>query len=257
VHPCRASIDAVLAWRPNRAKPQAPPTLHATSSTSALLGDGSSAPADAAAPAAAGQQGGRSEALSDARFAALTSVIVVASYLVAMTVSSLSAVLAYVGATGSTSISFILPGLFYYRISAPDSPARRRLRKDDDPVAAVARGVASGRDDERERYDDGGDDDEGDDDGYRSDASDDEAHHARHRHRPEEDGWVPAAAADGLEEVRRRLRAASRGVRRRWRRVRPRGLLRKASLALAVYGMVVMVVCLATNMLVHAGGGEH
>jgi hypothetical protein len=243
VHPCRASIDAVLAWRPQRSKPHAP-DLHATSSTSALLGgDGASAPADAA-PAPAGQQGGRSEALSDARFAALTSLVVVASYLVAMTVSSLSAVLAYVGATGSTSISFILPGLFYYRISAPDSPARRRLRKDRGPVAA--RGVSGGREDGGDEYDEHDEDD----DGYRSDVSDDEAHR-------EEDGWVPAAAADGLEEVRRRLRALSRGARRRWRRVRPKGLLRKASLGLAIYGMVVMVVCLATNMLVHVGGGEH
>jgi hypothetical protein len=238
VHPCRASIDAVLNWRPQRAKPTNP-TLHATSSTSALLGD--NAPADAVS-ATPSPHGHKNEVLSDARFAALTSLVVVASYLVAMTVSSLSAVLAYVGATGSTSISFILPGLFYYRISAPDSPARRKLRKDRDPVSA--RG--------RESDDEDGEDEEDDEDegGYRSDDSDDEGRR---------DGWVPAVtgAGDRLEEVRRRLRAVGRGARRRWRRVKPKGLLRKASLALAVYGMVVMVVCLVTNMLVHAGGGEH
>jgi uncharacterized membrane protein YciS (DUF1049 family) len=244
VHPCRASIDAVLNWRPQRTKP-AP--LTATSSTSALLGD---SPSPAAAPAAA-PQSRRNDSLSDARFAALTSVVVVASYLVAMTVSSLSAVLAYVGATGSTSISFILPGLFYYRISAPDSPARRALLRKDrhrrDTVARSVPGAArdDGEADEYDEYDEGDDDD-----GYRSDVSDDEA-------RRDDDGCVPAAAADRLEEVRRRLRALSRGARRRWRRVKPRGLLRKASLGLAVYGMVVMVVCLATNMLVHVGGGEH
>jgi amino acid permease len=49
-----------------------------------------------------------------------------------MTVSSLDKVLAYVGSTGSTSISFILPGLFYYKISAPDSIYHQRLLKDDE-----------------------------------------------------------------------------------------------------------------------------
>jgi amino acid permease len=47
-------------------------------------------------------------------------------------VSSLDKVLAYVGSTGSTSISFILPGLFYYKISAPDSIHHQRLTKEDD-----------------------------------------------------------------------------------------------------------------------------
>lgn len=49
-----------------------------------------------------------------------------------MTVSSLDKVLAYVGSTGSTSISFILPGLFYYKISSPDSLHHQRLSKDED-----------------------------------------------------------------------------------------------------------------------------
>jgi amino acid permease len=49
-----------------------------------------------------------------------------------MSVSSLDKVLAYVGSTGSTSISFILPGLFYYKISAPDSTHHQRLTKEDD-----------------------------------------------------------------------------------------------------------------------------
>ena len=49
-----------------------------------------------------------------------------------MTVSSLDKVLAYVGSTGSTSISFILPGLFYYKISDPDSIHHHRLMKEDD-----------------------------------------------------------------------------------------------------------------------------
>lgn len=57
--------------------------------------------------------------LTTTKFYVITSVIVVASYLVAMTVKSLAHVLAFVGATGSTSISFILPGIFSYMLIKP------------------------------------------------------------------------------------------------------------------------------------------
>lgn len=70
--------------------------------------------------------------MSESRFALITTIIIILSYIVAMTVSSLDKVLAYVGSTGSTSISFILPGLFYYKISSPDSPHHQRLLKDED-----------------------------------------------------------------------------------------------------------------------------
>lgn len=70
--------------------------------------------------------------MSETRFAAITTAIIILSYIVAMTVSSLERVLAYVGSTGSTSISFILPGLFYYKISSPDSPLHQKLLKEDD-----------------------------------------------------------------------------------------------------------------------------
>lgn len=100
-----------------------------------------------------------------------------------MSVASLETVLAYVGSTGSTSISFILPGLFYYKISAPDSYHHQRLAKEDDD-----------EDDEEENLEGGG-----------------------------EGG----------------SRLGSGG----WRK----GLLRRAALGLAAYGVLVMVVCLATN----------
>jgi amino acid permease len=99
-----------------------------------------------------------------------------------MTVSSLDKVLAYVGSTGSTSISFILPGLFYYKISDPDSIHHQRLTKEDD-----------------------------------EDESDDE-----------EEGVV---GQGGI-------------ISTHWRKT----ILRKLSLALAIYGMFVMVLCLGTNL---------
>ena len=101
-----------------------------------------------------------------------------------MTVSSLEKVLAYVGSTGSTSISFILPGLFYYKISSPDSPHHQKLMKEDD-----------------------------------DEESDDE----------EDEGLLGG----------RVLKAGP------WRR----RLLRRLSLAVAIYGVVVMITCLVTNTM--------
>jgi amino acid permease len=98
-------------------------------------------------------------------------------------VSSLEKVLAYVGSTGSTTISFILPGLFYYKISDPDSPHHQRLVKDED-----------------------------DEDEF---------------HSGEAEGYVTREGYNNRD----------------WRR----GLLRNAALALSIYGVLVMVVCLITN----------
>ena len=166
VHPCRASVDAVLKWRPaswrNTDSPADSP------SHSALLGQS----------AKASPKLGRGE-MGETRFAAITTAIIILSYIVAMTVSSLGLVLAYVGSTGSTSISFILPGLFYYKISSPDSPHHQRLMKEDDD----------------EEY-----------------GSEDEQ---------ESTGWTG----------------------RHWKR----NLVRRLSLALAIYGLCVMVTCLITN----------
>lgn len=113
-HPCRASVDAVLRWRPksssfngNDSSPHRHPLLGSTGTN-------------------------RTAEMSDLRFSVITTSILILSYISAMTVSSLEAVLAYVGSTGSTSISFILPGLFYYKISSPDSPTHQRLMKEDD-----------------------------------------------------------------------------------------------------------------------------
>ena len=130
--------------------------------------------------------------MSDLRFAVITTAIIILSYIVAMLVSSLDRVLAYVGSTGSTAISFILPGLFYYKISSPDSPHHQRLLKDED------------------------DNDE---------------------HSGSEDEDVDAAPMSWRDRWRHRVRS----------RQLSHNLLRRLSLALAIYGMVVMVVCLVMN----------
>ncbi|MCJ1482009.1 hypothetical protein MMC06_002171 [Schaereria dolodes] len=167
VHPCRASTDAVLKWRPRR-RSESP---NGSPSRGALL-----------VPSTKPNTQGRADVMGETRFAAITTAIIVLSYIVAMTVSSLEKVLAYVGSTGSTSISFILPGLFYYKISSPDSPHHQKLMKEDD--------------------DESDDDDE--DNGLLG-------------------GGGPKAST--------------------WRK----NLLRRLSLALAIYGLLVMVTCLITN----------
>lgn len=115
IHPCRASLDACARWRPRRRNsPEGSP------SRNSLLTN---------APKAGVPQ---SREMSDLRFAVISTILIILSFITAMTVSSLEKVLAYVGSTGSTTISFILPGLFYYKISDPESAHHQRLVKDED-----------------------------------------------------------------------------------------------------------------------------
>ena len=200
IHPCRASLDAVVKWRPNahRNQPASPPNnpLLPTSNH----GD---------------SHGHPKTPMSDMRFALLTTIIIAASYTVALSVSSLDRVLAYVGSTGSTSISFILPGLFYYKISDPDGIYYQRLAKEDDDANAES---------------------DGDDDAT---AVDVEGAALR------ESTASLASAASGTSARHPRARS-----RRKWRwdmeHLEP-ALLRKLALCLAVYGICVMVICLTMN----------
>jgi amino acid permease len=147
--------------------------------------------------------------MSDRRFALLTTVILILAYCVALSVSSLDRVLAFVGSTGSTSISFILPGLFYYKISDPESSHHQRLLKGDDDIDEV----------------------------NSSDVEDN------------------AALAQSTTSLRSGVSTSSQAPAWRWRK-RWRwdmehidhGLLRKLSLGLAVYGVIVMSVCLVMNI---------
>ena len=163
-------MDAVLKWRPRRGADSA----NSSPSRSGLL-----------QPPAKPSGKPKGDGMGETRFAAITTGIIVLSYIVAMTVSSLEKVLAYVGSTGSTSISFILPGLFYYKISSPESPHHQKLMKHDD-----------------DEDDGSGSEDEG-------------------------------------------LLGGSRLKNGLWRRK----LLRRLSLALAIYGFIVMITCLITNTL--------
>jgi amino acid permease len=115
IHPCRSSIDACLRWRPRRrSSPEGSP------SRSTLINNTQK------------PNGPQNREMSDLKFAVVTTILIILTFITAMTVSSLEKVLAYVGSTGSTTISFILPGLFYYKISDPESLVHQRLVKDED-----------------------------------------------------------------------------------------------------------------------------
>ena len=127
IHPCRASIDACLKWRPRRrnqteGSPSRTTLIHNTPKPNTP----------------------QSREMSDYRFAIVTTILIITTFITAMTVASLDKVLAYVGSTGSTTISFILPGLFYYKISDPESPVHQRLVKDEDDEEEFASGEVEG-----------------------------------------------------------------------------------------------------------------
>lgn len=196
IHPCRASIDAVLKWRPNGAQngsTQSPGTRPLLPSSSA---DG---PRSDHAPAGT---------MSEMRFAIITTIILILSYFTALSVSSLDTMLAYVGSTGSTSISFILPGLFYYKISDPDGIHYQRLSKESDDLDSVT-------------------------------SEDVDANCVAGSSSTVRSLMSSAASATIPARLRRAWRWDLEHL--------DHGLLRKMALALSFYGVVVMVVCLVMN----------
>ncbi|KAI1432482.1 transmembrane amino acid transporter protein-domain-containing protein [Xylaria sp. CBS 124048] len=210
VHPCRASLDAILNWRPNII-PGTQGRTGSQSSSRLLL------------PTAARSDHGPPAAMSDLRFAVITTILLVLAYTVALTVTSLERVLAYVGATGSTAISFILPGLFYYKISDPDSIHHQRLTKEDDDALSNA-----ASEDE--------------------DIIDEES----------AEGVLGASVSSirsGASSGSLRGKRASKLPWRLWAKLKwdlehlDPIYLRRASLGLTLYGVCVMLVCLAMNIM--------
>jgi amino acid permease len=65
--------------------------------------------------------------ISNMKYIILTSGILILSYIIAILISKLDLVLAFVGSTGSTTISFILPGIFYYKIHENDPWDRKKI----------------------------------------------------------------------------------------------------------------------------------
>ncbi|SCU97641.1 LADA_0H07338g1_1 [Lachancea dasiensis] len=108
-HPARASIDHIIhfvnsgAWKKANEPERSNLLPHIVEDDDVLVEEGS--PHQQVVVPLDGQ-----------RFAIITTAILVSSYLLAISVTSLARVLAVVGATGSTSIAFILPGIFGFKL---------------------------------------------------------------------------------------------------------------------------------------------
>ncbi|KIJ65631.1 hypothetical protein HYDPIDRAFT_175012 [Hydnomerulius pinastri MD-312] len=67
--------------------------------------------------------------MSNLKHTLLTTAIIVFGFSIAYNVDDLQMVLSFVGSTGSTTISFILPGLFFWKLSKDDPTVSRTLNK--------------------------------------------------------------------------------------------------------------------------------
>ncbi|CAL1714589.1 unnamed protein product [Somion occarium] len=72
---------------------------------------------------------GGSHDMSKLKHTLLTLAIVASGFTIAYFVDNLQMVLSFVGSTGSTTISFILPGLFYWKLTRNDPNANKTLNK--------------------------------------------------------------------------------------------------------------------------------
>ncbi|KAH9884779.1 transmembrane amino acid transporter protein-domain-containing protein [Cubamyces lactineus] len=72
---------------------------------------------------------GGSHDMSPLKHTILTIAIVASGFTIAYFVDDLQMVLSFVGSTGSTTISFILPGLFYWKLSHNDPNASKTLSR--------------------------------------------------------------------------------------------------------------------------------
>lgn len=104
VHPCRNCLDKIIEAA----------TTHKISAPVVAEGEDDDHDYD---------HGAHDEA-SPWRHTWLTAAIIIAGFTIAYFVSSLQLVLSFVGSTGSTTISFILPGLFFARLFRDDPKER-------------------------------------------------------------------------------------------------------------------------------------
>ncbi|CDK29411.1 unnamed protein product [Kuraishia capsulata CBS 1993] len=107
-HPCRISINNIAYWVETKwktASDEAVPLLPGTATNP----------------------------LGEKRFLILTTAILIASYVIAISLKSFELILSLVGATGSTAISFILPGLFGYKLINSTDPVLVKALEDNYP----------------------------------------------------------------------------------------------------------------------------
>ncbi|KZV74532.1 hypothetical protein PENSPDRAFT_625778 [Peniophora sp. CONT] len=111
VHPCRNCLDKVFQFGEKKEKGKIAAVEDDEDDESAADED---------------HAGGE---MSAVKHTALTSLIVAGGFSIAYFVDNLEMVLSFVGATGSTTISFILPGLFYWQMHRGDPTASKGMTR--------------------------------------------------------------------------------------------------------------------------------
>jgi len=106
VHPCRNCLDKILTS-----------TSSSSTKAAASIQDDEEEEEDLS-------EVGHTIDTTEMKRVVLTSAIVFAGFMISYFVDDLQMILSFVGSTGSTTISFILPGLFYYKLfgTRPDHP---------------------------------------------------------------------------------------------------------------------------------------
>ncbi len=123
-HPARASINNIIHWYKLRKEQQEEPESRETDPLTAYSNIATDSESESLFPAMTHRyqnisnedHGSPIIPLPTSHLVVITTSIVIVSYLIAISVSSLEKVLGVVGSTGSTSISFILPGIFGYTL---------------------------------------------------------------------------------------------------------------------------------------------
>ncbi|OBA21961.1 hypothetical protein METBIDRAFT_40106 [Metschnikowia bicuspidata var. bicuspidata NRRL YB-4993] len=129
IHPARLSVNNIYYW----VRENGPGTLHSALSSGGHAASGQNSPLLGSAEEPRGPAA-RNHVVpfSHTTFCVITALLLAAGYYLAVSLSSFALVLAVVGATGSTAISFILPGLFGYKLIGLEnerpSRAERMLR---------------------------------------------------------------------------------------------------------------------------------
>lgn len=139
-HPCRIAVNNLYVWvelqreksaeshqeceplNANTPSSVRPISLSVQDSESRSLANsyGATQGDDAIEDLETAGNGSPQAGMTDSRFYVITALLLTVMYALALNVDSFATVLAFVGATGSTSISFTLPGLFGYKLIGTD-----------------------------------------------------------------------------------------------------------------------------------------
>ncbi|KAI3632969.1 hypothetical protein MIR68_009044 [Amoeboaphelidium protococcarum] len=138
LHPCRASLDKIISRAADayRSVPQQDPST--AEQQQQYQGSVSLSPASAQDVSTVkgkhfsvfsnfSSVTAITKKMNNTKFICMTLVILLLSYIIAFFVSDLSLVLGYVGATGSTTICYILPSLFYLKATEGKSWTMTRV----------------------------------------------------------------------------------------------------------------------------------